>query len=1703
MNNGGSGDGLAKDKLLSHQEAHTLLLKEGDGHVMSLAPLGFSYVSNPGDAVGKNIVPISIYDALEGANHERLPNALQVDWIMHNTMEWYAPFQRHIHAVRIDEKMPVAVKHLYFPKWGGRKTKDTGGVAGEEPVSSDGTQHQWTSDCFITYLQLRNIDSLPVDRILDIDDLFYTFTDVNTRVPFVKKLSKNTGSMVKIHKSLLSLADSNGGWLSRADLENWVKAEVFRRNAVMDALIIKVVLRRPPEGKVGAIPVLATLTILANGTCDLKLKMPVEMRLTLQDIQGFVDDINKLCSRISKTLIAFDKNIVIQDGMRTTSKIVRMTTAALFRSNGKIANVASIDNVATTKTYDRYFAVSPTAVEGGGISHLLYKRIDGYGSDDAIALYIARQVRLKVTPTDIKLRLQKMFSLSSKDADGLIKAWVDNLKTWRRGSTWQRGRGMLRGVQNVNLRIKPSASVYKVISDGLTSVSQMRRIYAILKLLLQDAVLKSSKGATKESSAKKTKKSNDNNNDPAGQMLDEDAVKDIVEEVDDQYLADSNDDVIGDFDNLDDILKAYEIDDGPNTSKDTDGNGDDNGDGMTGVDDDDPSLNDGVDLRDDINPVEWEASYRNYLINELNKADEKLFKFGSEGAQGTYAKSCQHSSGRQPVVIFEHEVGKQDPAAYTNIVNHGSTEELAAKNFYICPDVWCPISRIAMNRDTYEANGRRCPNPKVRELPLVFYNHSYWQDTGKKGEYKKRYLSFFTKSKHPAQLKMPCCYKKEPNGPAQAPKGANNKANVETKTPQQFQDEPSTGNEKYVKASTSAADVGRFSVLPPKLSAILGNDPKNCGAGLIVANKTNCFFRQGIALRRQTFLHAMSQILNNEGLKDDQDVVKAICDNMTVELFMSLENGWLCKKFMSSVDPLSIYDPVTYNKFRAWVVRRVARSQGVLVDRLHAKSVVKYLQAKPVFDKHSATSKLVLRDFVVYTAFTRFLEYVANDEIVKSHEFLSHLFNIQLPWLNNKGYNVLVIESDYAGNIYLPCLQYELREHRPVILLLKTDTYYEPISHVKLAPEMQTKIKFDLGDREYKYNIRKLIGHLRKKCVSEWILANDEGADILDALVQNNFGVKCLVIDYDLHVVGCVLRKPKQVFVPLTKPCNIYSMLDQVGDEGVYVVFGSEVTSHVETVDPSEYKKVLAGLNASGVYGAAAAVSIDNVSKDDSFVVLKSASGLAAYVIVLKAGGATENTSNLVYSSDMNMVMRWEDADGRKALIDGTSVVDGIYVSMWNEVIKYASRNRRVMHNLVALRHYSNPLPAAVRRRLVESLIGEKLMQKLRVGREPTGGLDPNGFHNRLCSDIGNKLDCIGQCTWLVHKENGGGFCRLRGIDKHHDILMMRLVNELLNPFVPLRQRVVNPRLAMTSDIILLTDAEVKSNKISSIMRSLSGDAWGFKRQDATFDLQSFMHEMSTNAAVVVDEGSEPLMHISKEGLSALPELSAGLFKGFKTHPIGRGDGRGVYGPMSLYAFMSRIYDKIHAEKRGRRRGALMTGEKLRSIVVARIIDMYAEDAITVYKRLAYNSHIVSKKLLSVPGKADLGNRDAWEKKTEKHDSSYLKEMLEKNTYYPSDFEVEVLAQLLGINIITIGRKCTRNRGEREWCHIGKRNGDESATQQSTLILRQVHETNDDNDRYEVVVKDGKITFEGDDFETGMRDFVSKLCRKYIFLDDK
>lgn len=470
---------------------------------------------------------------------------------------------------------------------------------------------------------------------------------------------------------------------------------------------------------------------------------------------------------------------------------------------------------------------------------------------------------------------------------------------------------------------------------------------------------------------------------------------------------------------------------------------------------DDYKINDEIKLEDDdkLGEFDYDLDDDDDLLMggaaPLGKVNHSLFvelmkQYDKDLVGENYARDkCQ--AGFQPIVLSREEkekLQKNKQDFYDNIIEYGSTKK--NQNFYACPKVWCPTSKIPLDPslDKYEC-------PLENEEPIEMF----WG----KDKNKKRYVKLIKPNEK--GICAPCCGKKEQKE-EDIKKckifDSDYENEGETKEKQDTSRIAEIVDKNYYLMNQKAPiENNRLGSIDEKLHEILLDDIEYETCSKMLNKTQRCFVRKGIKhrtnikstfLKNDSIMHAISDLLN---FSSKNALINDIEKKLDLITYISLENGNICKDF---------HDLKLKNINNKKIIDKINKNNKLL-------SIFKY-------DNSNINS--IYRLFSVYNSYNKFINYLKSNDypIDKLPYYLYTLISIL--------YNKLLIIWEYDNNdIKIMCPLFtsysdiltNLDINPEIIMLLKDGNYYEPL-------ELRNKSKKD--------NILYLNDHkLVKKIINE------------------------------------------------------------------------------------------------------------------------------------------------------------------------------------------------------------------------------------------------------------------------------------------------------------------------------------------------------------------------------------------------------------------------------------------------------------------------------------------------------------------------------------------------------------------------------------------------------------------------------------------
>lgn len=404
-------------------------------------------------------------------------------------------------------------------------------------------------------------------------------------------------------------------------------------------------------------------------------------------------------------------------------------------------------------------------------------------------------------------------------------------------------------------------------------------------------------------------------------------------------------------------------------------------------------------------------NHNKYLINMLRNADKDLF-------ENNYARDkCQ--SNKQPIVLskqMKDNLEQTNQMHFDNIIEYGSRDDI--KNYYVCPRLWCPKSKVPLPTDVANA---KCPIENEEPMQMFWDNDKN----------RKRYVKLIKPDVN--GLYAPCCAKKKPTNDILSQK----------------KDEI-LENDNYIMNQHAPLPEGRYGSIPDFLHNVLFYNQKDIKpeACKTTLNKTHsCYLRKGIVKNnKDSYIRSLIEIL---GYDNKSQFMKNIRKELDLLTFLSLDDGKICKQFMNIGEQSPGHNMKLLKKFNA-------------------------------FKKNNNTKKLnniyhdssnISRILQIFDAYMKYIDYISSDDFTldKKPRYLYSLINI----LHN--INILICEKANEEVFFHCPSQTEIdSDFNPYIgIIVKEKKYYEPL---------ELKMRSVPGKKKFKLNELPFIKDIMKKC---------------------------------------------------------------------------------------------------------------------------------------------------------------------------------------------------------------------------------------------------------------------------------------------------------------------------------------------------------------------------------------------------------------------------------------------------------------------------------------------------------------------------------------------------------------------------------------------------------------------------------------------
>lgn len=409
------------------------------------------------------------------------------------------------------------------------------------------------------------------------------------------------------------------------------------------------------------------------------------------------------------------------------------------------------------------------------------------------------------------------------------------------------------------------------------------------------------------------------------------------------------------------------------------------------------------DLLQDVDLDDLEFDGGGSFLSELQKADDGIFLQVKD-----YARKCAANNNRQPVVVSPAEWDKLKSQGFDGVDNHIRYGSDASKeNIYMCPRIWCPLSKVPLTLEQLQKNNGKCPGPHF-EAPMNLYEDpsAYWENDASKPHYVG-----FLKHKTPSGVCVPCCMKKQPKPDEMAGCKIPNAVNEIAPQPKNAVSDD-VKDDAYIMNAAAPIPPKRAGVIPKDLHQQLMPSLAHAMCTKTVSS-TACYLRTGMERNSDSLMSAIAYALGmNTKLQLCQEIQKRL-DPLT---FLSLEDGMVVRAFLPE-------QPVEESK---------------KLEKLWSEWVKKFPAYIDTFDLRGNISEdRLVRELSIFSAYTKFMEHLKSSE-PKNPQHL-----IQL--LGTFGVHLVLWKKQGNQHASLTCPLTMRFDAKNVVMLLEENGVYEPI----------------------------------------------------------------------------------------------------------------------------------------------------------------------------------------------------------------------------------------------------------------------------------------------------------------------------------------------------------------------------------------------------------------------------------------------------------------------------------------------------------------------------------------------------------------------------------------------------------------------------------------------------------------------------------
>ena len=514
-----------------------------------------------------------------------------------------------------------------------------------------------------------------------------------------------------------------------------------------------------------------------------------------------------------------------------------------------------------------------------------------------------------------------------------------------------------------------------------------------------------------------------------------------------------------------------------------------------------------------------------YFQARMQERDPVLFLQTSQGNFNSYSRICHQNVRRQPVVLTQREldkIKKEHPGFLKDedIIQYASKPD--KKYYYICPRYWDLERNTIVTPEEMKEKGleNKIIPMDAKSVPKGKSIYEFNKPNDYQSDF-KQYPGFVV-DRHPDGYCIPCCFAKWNTAEAV-------KKRAQCSGPDNSQSVKKTEEDDYIKGPNKfPLAENRWGYLPTGLQTLLGHKQTDC-----VPN-SYCILRHGVEVsKNQSFLACIADAIyyTKKQVPRIKDIKEVIISTLTLDTFLSLQNGTLVKEF--------------YNQ-----------------EKVVESNSPKYIDSKIYARTRDSPEKMAFFKRIC-VSYECFLAYLRNDTETIDYTYLWDLLCSPHPNLFENGLNLVILDvplDDITENVNVVCPtnHYTSKKYnpsKPTLILYKQNEYFEPIYSYRLSTNEQGgQDKLFIGKlfREnnadnipeikflFEMVVKPFYEKMCKPRASLPKMYKAKPAILLDLLIEickeHRYEIKEQVLNYEGKVIGLVVR-PADLSISAMIPC--------------------------------------------------------------------------------------------------------------------------------------------------------------------------------------------------------------------------------------------------------------------------------------------------------------------------------------------------------------------------------------------------------------------------------------------------------------------------------------------------------------------------------------------------------------------------------------